>query len=92
MANRAQFYRDVPEGPFYGFNRPAKVSQGVIDNWWRQGSAGATVAAFGKDDYATALRLLRPLAEQGDADAQYNLGLMFADGRGVPQDYAATAS
>lgn len=41
MANRAQFYRDVPEGPFYGFNRPgAKVSQGVIDNWWRQGMIG----------------------------------------------------
>src|ERR1700677_4705481 len=33
-ANRAQFYRDVPTGPFYGFNRPgAKVLPGVIDNW-----------------------------------------------------------
>src|SRR3546814_15027879 len=32
-ANRAQFYRDIPEGPFYGFNRPgAKVYPGVIDN------------------------------------------------------------
>ena len=41
MANRAQFYRDVPEGPFYGFNRPgAKVYPGVIDNWWRQGMMG----------------------------------------------------
>lgn len=36
-ANRAQFFLDVASGPFYGFNRPgAKVSQGVIDNWWRQ--------------------------------------------------------
>src|SRR5262249_6767663 len=35
--NRAQFYRDVPAGPFYGFNRAgAKTSEGVIQNWWRQ--------------------------------------------------------
>src|SRR3546814_15602046 len=40
-ANRAQFYRDIPEGPFYGFNRPgAKVYPGVIDHWWRQGKNG----------------------------------------------------
>ena len=39
--NRAQFYRDVASGTFYGFNREgAKVSQGLIDNWWRQGMAG----------------------------------------------------
>ena len=37
---------------------------------------------------ATALRLWRPLAEQGDADAQYSLGVTYANGRGVPQDYA----
>src|ERR1044071_10374222 len=36
--NRAQFYYDFPAGPFYGYNRPgAKMSQGVIWNWWRQG-------------------------------------------------------
>ncbi len=47
MMNRAQFYRDVPEGPFYGFNRPgAKVSQGIIDNWWRQGMMGSTKAHY----------------------------------------------
>jgi len=47
MANRAQFYRDIPEGPFYGFNRPgAKVSQGVIDNWWRQGMMGSIKAQY----------------------------------------------
>jgi non-heme chloroperoxidase len=47
MANRAQFYRDIPEGPFYGFNRPgAKVYPGVIDNWWRQGMMGGTKAHY----------------------------------------------
>ena len=46
------------------------------------------VAAYGRGDYATALRLIRPLAEQGDASAQYNLGTMFSYGQGVPQDYA----
>ncbi|MHC4048173.1 alpha/beta hydrolase, partial [Bradyrhizobium sp. 23AC] len=36
LDDRAQFFRDIPTGPFYGFNRPgAKVSQGLIDNWWR---------------------------------------------------------
>src|ERR1700721_4826260 len=40
-ANRAQFYRDLPAGPFYGFNRPgAKGLEGVIPNWWRQGMVG----------------------------------------------------
>jgi len=46
-ANRAQFYRDVPSGPFYGFNRPgAKVSEGVIANWWRQGMMGGAKAHY----------------------------------------------
>ena len=48
-------------------------------------------AAFGRGDYATALREWRPLAERGDVDAQRNLGFMYANGRGVPQDYAEAA-
>ncbi|RXT56382.1 alpha/beta hydrolase [Bosea sp. Tri-44] len=45
--NRAQFFVDVPTGPFYGFNRPgAKVDQGVIWNWWRQGMAGSAKAHY----------------------------------------------
>ena len=46
-ANRAQLYLDIPSGPFYGFNRPgAKVSQGLIDNWWRQGMMGSVKAGY----------------------------------------------
>lgn len=46
-ANRAQFYLDVASGPFYGFNRPdAKVSQGSIQNWWRQGMIGSAKAHY----------------------------------------------
>ena len=46
-ANRAQFYLDIPTGPFYGFNRPgAKVSQGLINNWWRQGMMGSVKAGY----------------------------------------------
>jgi non-heme chloroperoxidase len=46
-ANRAQFYLDVPTGPFYGFNRPgAKVSEGLIRNWWRQGMMGSAKAGY----------------------------------------------
>jgi non-heme chloroperoxidase len=45
--NRAQFYRDVPAGPFYGFNRPdAHVSEGVIQNWWRQAMMGGIKAQY----------------------------------------------
>jgi len=46
-ADRAQFYLDVPTGPFYGFNRPgAKVSEGLIRNWWRQGMMGGVKATY----------------------------------------------
>lgn len=63
VANRAQFYRDVPSGPFYGFNRPgAKVLPGVIDNWWRQGMQGGIKAqydcikAFSETDFTEDLK------------------------------------
>ena len=49
------------------------------------------VAAFKRGDYATALREFRPLAERGDATAQFNLGIMYDTGLGVPQDYAEAA-
>src|SRR5262249_41812585 len=46
-ANRAQFYRDVASGPFYGYNRAgANVLQAVIDNWWRQGMMGGAKAHY----------------------------------------------
>ena len=46
-ANRAQFYIDVASGPFYGYNRPgAEASQGVIQNWWRQGMIGSAKAHY----------------------------------------------
>jgi len=64
-ANRAQFYRDVPSGPFYGFNRPgAKISEGIIGNWWRQGMIGGIKAhydcikAFSETDFTEDLKAL----------------------------------
>jgi len=44
--------------------------------------------AYGRGDYKTAIRLIKPLAEQGNAKSQYNLGRMYASGQGVPQDHA----
>jgi len=45
--SRAQFFLDLPTGPFYGFNREgAKISQGVIQNWWRQGMIGGALAHY----------------------------------------------
>ncbi|MEV8127283.1 alpha/beta hydrolase [Streptomyces sp. NPDC085944] len=62
-ANRAQFYIDVPSGPFYGFNREgATVSQGLIDRWWLQGMTGAAnahyecIAAFSETDFTDDLQ------------------------------------
>jgi len=47
LADRAQLYKDIPAGPFYGFNRPgAKVSQGIIDKWWLQGMMGSVKAGY----------------------------------------------
>jgi non-heme chloroperoxidase len=61
--NRAQFFLDVASGPFYGFNRPgAKVSEGVVRNWWRQGMMGGTKAhydcikAFSETDFTEDLK------------------------------------
>ena len=76
-ANRAQFYLDVASGPFYGFNRPgAKVSQGVIENWWRQGMVGSALShyqgikAFSETDQTEDLKAITvpTLVLQGDDD------------------------
>ena len=48
-------------------------------------------AAYQKQDYTAALRLLRPLANRGDADAQFKLGYMYDNGQGVPKDYVEAA-
>jgi hypothetical protein len=50
------------------------------------------IAAHNEGDYATALRLWRPIAEQGEARAQYNLGVMHSNGHGVSQDYVQAVS
>jgi non-heme chloroperoxidase len=76
-ANRAQFYRDLPAGPFYGFNRPgAKVYEGVIQNWWRQGMMGGIkahydgIVAFSQTDFTPDLKKISvpTLVMHGDDD------------------------
>jgi non-heme chloroperoxidase len=76
-ANRAQFFLDLPTGPFYGFNRPgAKVSQGTIQNWWRQAMMGGAKAhydgikAFSETDQTDDLKTITvpTLVMQGDDD------------------------
>ena len=76
-ANRAQFFIDLAAGPFYGFNRAgAKVSQGVIDNWWRQGMIGSAKAhyegikAFSETDQTEDLKSISvpTLVMHGDDD------------------------
>ncbi|MEQ9662420.1 MAG: alpha/beta hydrolase [Parasphingopyxis sp.] len=76
-ANRAQFFLDVPSGPFYGYNRDdAEPSEGVIRNWWRQGMMGSAKAhyegikAFSETDQTDDLRAITvpTLVMHGDDD------------------------
>jgi non-heme chloroperoxidase len=76
-ANRSQFYRDLPAGPFYGFNRPgAKSSEATIQNWWRQGMMGGAKAhydgikAFSETDFTEDLKIIDvpTLVMHGDDD------------------------
>jgi non-heme chloroperoxidase len=82
-ANRAQFYMDLPTGPFYGYNRPgAKVSQGVIENWWRQGMMGGAkahydgIVAFSQTDFTKDLKQIDipVLVMHGDDDQIVPIG------------------
>jgi len=75
--NRAQFYLDLAAGPFYGYNRPgAKIDQGVIRNWWRQGMMGGVkahydgIVAFSQTDFTPDLREITvpTLVMHGDDD------------------------
>ena len=75
--NRQQFYLDVASGPFYGFNRSgAKISQGIVQNWWRQGMMGSALAhyegikAFSETNQTEDLKAISvpTLVIQGDDD------------------------
>ncbi|AZL73882.1 alpha/beta fold hydrolase [Pseudomonas oryziphila] len=77
VANRAQFFHDVPAGPFYGYNRPgAKPAEGVILNWWRQGMMGSAkahhdgIVAFSQTDFSEDLKRIDipVLVMHGDDD------------------------
>ena len=75
--NRTAFYRDLPSGPFYGFNRPgAEPSEAIIENWWRQGMMGSAkahydgVVAFSQTDFTDDLKKITVpvLVMHGDDD------------------------
>jgi non-heme chloroperoxidase len=75
--HRAQFYRDLPAGPFYGFNRPGvQPVEAIIDNWWRQGMMGGAkahydgIVAFSQTDFTEDLRQVTvpSLVMHGDDD------------------------
>ncbi len=76
-ANRTQFYRDLPAGPFYGFNRPgATASEAIIHNWWRQAMMGGIkahydgIVAFSQTDFTPDLKrfTVPTLVMHGDDD------------------------
>jgi non-heme chloroperoxidase len=76
-AHRSEFYRDLAAGPFYGFNRPGvRASQGIIENWWRQGMMGGAkahydgIVAFSQTDFTDDLKKITVpvLVMHGDDD------------------------
>src|ERR671924_2128735 len=76
-ANRSVFYRALPSGPFYGFNRPGvESSEAIIDNWWRQGMMGGAkahydgIVAFSQTDFTEDLKKITVpvLVMHGDDD------------------------
>lgn len=90
-ANRAEFFHDLPAGPFYGFNRPdARVMPAVVDNWWRQGMMGSAKAhydgikAFSETDQTEDLKAITvpTLVLHGDDDQivpYKNAGVLSAE-------------
>ena len=75
--NRAKFYRELPAGPFYGFNRPGvESSEAIIENWWRQGMMGGAkahydgIVAFSQTDFTEDLKKITApvLVMHGDDD------------------------
>jgi non-heme chloroperoxidase len=83
VSDRAQFFRDLPTGPFYSFNREgATVSQGIIDNWWRQGMMSGykasydCIKAFSETDFTEDLKKfdVPTLIMHGDDDQIVPIG------------------
>ena len=76
-ASRTEFYRALPSGPFYGYNRPgATPSEAVIANWWRQGMTGGAkahydgIVAFSQTDFTADLKKISVpvLVQHGEDD------------------------
>ena len=74
---RTEFFRELPEGPFYGYNRPeAHPSFAIIDNWWRQAMMGGAkahydgIVAFSQTDFTEDLKKITVpvLVMHGDDD------------------------
>lgn len=83
LADRSQFFLDVASGPFFNFNRPgAKVSQGLIQSWWRQGmqsghkNAYDCIKAFSETDFTDDLKKfdIPTLIIHGDDDQIVPIG------------------
>ncbi|MFG3448429.1 alpha/beta fold hydrolase [Stenotrophomonas sp. NPDC047960] len=84
LENRAQLFKDIPSGPFYGYNRPgAKPNQALIDSWWAQGMLGGlkntydSVAAFSATDFRQDLKRfdVPTLVIHGDDDQIVPIGV-----------------
>ena len=94
-ANRSEFYRALPSGPFYGFNRPGvEPSEAIIENWWRQGMMGGAkahydgIVAFSQTDFTEDLKKITVpvLVMHGDDDQIVPYADSGAAVRGAPAE------
>lgn len=86
LDNKDYFIRFDREN-YYGFMVPIEENASVA-----AGPLEDAIAAYNRKDYSTALRLFRPLADQGIASAQSYLGRMYNNGQGLPQDYVVAVT
>lgn len=78
----------MPTVPKFLFSIGIIVLVGIASPYPAYAGRAEAQNAFNRGDYAEAVRQFRPLAEQGDAEAQANLGSAYAVGGGVPKDSA----
>jgi len=98
FATAFAIYRDLAErgdvGAQYALGRMYARGEGVpkdtdqARNWFSKAKTqGNALKAYNSGDFATALRIYRPLADNGQVLAEYIIGLMYANGQGVPENY-----
>jgi TPR repeat protein len=89
LAERGNANAQDALGRMYDKGEGVAQDKAEASRWFQMADAERNgLTAYNKSDFATAMRIFRPLAERGQILAEYTIGMMYANGQGVPQDYA----